>query len=105
MAAGHKIQRIPVLICRGLIRFYQICLSPLFPPVCRFQPSCSSYALDALRLHGFFKGLYLTVRRLLRCHPFHPGGWDPVPPKKRPAGEVKRQPPEVEGIFDFRNHQ
>ncbi|HLL53899.1 MAG TPA: membrane protein insertion efficiency factor YidD, partial [Myxococcaceae bacterium] len=48
--------------------------------LCRFHPSCSAYALEALRIHGPFRGLYLTARRLLRCQPFHPGGFDPVPP-------------------------
>ncbi|TDQ55535.1 membrane protein insertion efficiency factor YidD [Actinorugispora endophytica] len=64
------------------IRGYQRFISPLFPPVCRFYPSCSSYAVEALRVHGAFRGLWLTVRRLGKCHPFHPGGLDPVPPRK-----------------------
>jgi len=61
------------------IRAYQLLLSPLLPTCCRFHPSCSHYAAEALRRHGFFKGLHLGLWRLLRCHPFHPGGWDPVP--------------------------
>ena len=63
----------------GLIRFYQIFLSPLFPPSCRFYPSCSNYALEAVRRHGPFKGFFLTVKRILRCHPYCKGGYDPVP--------------------------
>lgn len=60
------------------VRFYQIGISPLFIPCCRFHPSCSEYAIIAIREHGPFKGLFLSAMRLLRCHPFHPGGYDPV---------------------------
>jgi putative membrane protein insertion efficiency factor len=67
-----------------LIRFYQRFVSPLFPPVCRFQPTCSHYGMECLRLHGAAKGSYLTARRILRCHPFNPGGYDPPP---LPAGD------------------
>lgn len=63
----------------GLIRFYQVLLSPLLGPHCRFYPSCSQYSLEAFRRFGFIKGAYLTVRRLLKCHPLHPGGFDYVP--------------------------
>ncbi|MCQ2596511.1 MAG: membrane protein insertion efficiency factor YidD [Treponema sp.] len=62
-----------------LIRFYQICISPWFPPCCRYTPSCSAYALEAIRKYGPIKGLYLAIRRILRCNPFHEGGYDPVP--------------------------
>lgn len=62
-----------------LIRFYQIWISPLIGPVCRFQPTCSHYAYQAFSKYGFFKGSYLTIRRLLKCHPFHRGGYDPLP--------------------------
>ena len=62
-----------------LVRFYQVCISPLKPPSCRFTPTCSQYAIEALRKYGPFKGLYLTVRRLLRCHPWGGSGYDPVP--------------------------
>ena len=62
-----------------LVRFYQLCLSPLKPPTCRFTPTCSQYAIEALRKHGPIKGLYLTVMRLLRCHPWGGSGYDPVP--------------------------
>lgn len=61
------------------IRLYRRWLSPLLPPACRFHPSCSVYALEALQKHGALRGLRLTVWRLLRCQPFHPGGFDPVP--------------------------
>ena len=63
----------------GLIRFYQLFISPLFPPTCRYYPTCSAYFIQALQKYGFFKGSYLGIRRILRCHPFHPGGYDPVP--------------------------
>jgi putative membrane protein insertion efficiency factor len=64
----------------GLIRLYQLTLSPLLGHCCRFEPNCSRYAIEALQQHGFWRGLGLTFRRLGKCHPFHPGGWDPVPP-------------------------
>lgn len=63
----------------GLIRAYQRLVSPLFPPSCRYYPSCSAYAIEALERHGLAKGSALAVRRILRCHPFNPGGYDPVP--------------------------
>lgn len=62
-----------------LIKGYRYFISPLFPPSCRFQPTCSQYAMEAIAIHGTFKGSWLAVRRILRCHPFHPGGYDPVP--------------------------
>lgn len=61
------------------IHFYRLCISPLLPPCCRFQPTCSQYALEALRKHGALKGGYLAVRRILRCHPWGGSGYDPVP--------------------------
>lgn len=66
-------------VLRALIRAYQLCVSPLLGPRCRFYPSCSSYALEALATHGAMRGSWLTLRRLGRCHPWHPGGFDPVP--------------------------
>jgi len=62
----------------GLIRLYQLFISPLIPPSCRFVPTCSQYAIDAIELHGPWRGMYLAIRRLLRCHPFNRGGFDPV---------------------------
>lgn len=62
-----------------LIKLYRLCLSPLLGPRCRFWPSCSSYALEALQRHGLWRGTWLSVRRLCRCHPGHPGGVDQVP--------------------------
>ena len=62
-----------------LIRAYQVAISPMLGSRCRFHPSCSEYSLDALRRHGLLPGLWLAVRRIGRCHPWHPGGYDPVP--------------------------
>ncbi len=62
-----------------LVRFYQKFLSPGLPPSCRFAPSCSQYTLEALRQYGALRGVWLGARRLARCHPWHPGGYDPVP--------------------------
>ena len=61
-----------------LLRGYQVLISPLLPPACRFTPTCSDYAIEAVRQHGALRGFYMAARRLLRCHPFHPGGYDPV---------------------------
>jgi putative membrane protein insertion efficiency factor len=65
----------------AIIRFYKFFISPLLGNNCRFYPSCSSYSLEALQLHGATIGSYLTLKRLLKCHPFHEGGIDPVPEK------------------------
>jgi len=63
----------------SLIRLYQLTLGGLLPPACRFEPSCSAYGYQAIEKYGLLKGGWLTLRRLTRCHPFHPGGYDPVP--------------------------
>lgn len=73
--------RIPVMLLRGLARGYQLFISPLLPPSCRYTPTCSQYALDALAAHGLLRGGWLTLRRLGRCHPWGGCGHDPVPPK------------------------
>lgn len=61
-----------------IIKGYQKIISPMFPPTCRFYPTCSSYFIQALEKYGFFKGSYLGIRRILRCHPWNPGGYDPL---------------------------
>lgn len=75
-------QQGPGRLALGFIRFYQRFISPLTPPACRFWPTCSNYAAQAIRIHGFWRGSRLTAWRLLKCHPLHPGGYDPVPPAK-----------------------
>lgn len=62
------------------IQGYRRWISPLFPPSCRFQPTCSQYALEAVERFGVLRGSWLAIKRIGRCHPFHPGGYDPVPP-------------------------
>lgn len=62
----------------ALLRFYKAAVSPLLPPSCRFVPTCSEYAMEAVEKYGALRGGWMGVRRLLRCHPFHPGGFDPV---------------------------
>ncbi len=73
------IQRIAVWLLSLPILFYRASISPMLPQSCRFAPTCSAYALEALRRHGPVKGMYLTIRRLLRCHPWGGSGYDPVP--------------------------
>lgn len=77
VAAASRLLTKPLVL---LIRGYQLWISPALPPSCRFYPSCSAYAIEALRVHGLIRGSALIVWRLLRCAPWHPGGIDPVPP-------------------------
>ena len=75
----------------GLVKFYQLCISPFTPPSCRFTPTCSQYALEALRKYGPLKGLWLALRRLSKCHPWGGSGYDPLPERKngRPTGPLR----------------
>ncbi len=66
-----------------IIRGYRQFISPLLPPSCRFQPTCSQYAIQAIERFGVSKGSFLAIKRIMRCHPFHPGGYDPVPLEKK----------------------
>lgn len=82
MKISHLLRPLSELLAQLLIlpiRFYQRCISPLTPPSCRFTPTCSQYAVEALRKHGPVRGLYLAIRRILRCHPWGGQGYDPVP--------------------------
>ena len=72
-------RRIVALPFIGLIRFYQKCISPLTPPSCRYTPTCSQYAIEAIRKYGVIKGTWLAVKRIARCHPWGGSGYDPVP--------------------------
>ena len=76
-----------------LIRLYQRWLSPLLPATCRFTPTCSHYAAEALKTHGFLRGMRLSLGRILRCHPFNPGGYDPVPSSAKHLPSVETGEP------------
>jgi len=92
----------------GLLTGYQRFVSPLLGPRCRFYPSCSAYALEAVRVHGALRGSWLAVRRLSRCHPFHAGGIDPVPGTDREQGSAAVAEPGVmssDGISPGRHEQ
>lgn len=82
-SSGHSLRRASVWLLSAPIHLYRVALSPLLPPSCRYTPTCSAYALEALKLHGPFKGLWLAVRRIGRCHPISwlggGTGIDPVP--------------------------
>ena len=73
------LRKIPI----GLIKLYQIILSPMIGPTCRFQPSCSYYAINAITEHGLIKGCWLSLKRIVKCHPLNDGGYDPVPEKNQ----------------------
>ena len=79
------VARVLVLAISGYRRF----ISPFLPPSCRFTPSCSAYAAEALTVHGTVRGIWLAARRLLKCGPWHPGGWDPVPPRRERPGHER----------------
>ncbi len=75
------IQRFVIWLMLGLVRGYQLVISPLLGPRCRFHPTCSHYAIEAIQRFGAVKGAWLAGKRILKCHPLHPGGEDPVPDK------------------------
>jgi len=78
-AQMERKRSVAMWVLRGPIRFYQLAISPMTPSVCRYYPSCSNYAIEAIDKYGALKGGWLAIRRILRCHPFRPGGFDPVP--------------------------
>lgn len=82
----------------ALVRFYQLAVSPWLPPSCRFTPSCSTFALEALETHGGLRGTWLTLRRLGRCHPWGGHGYDPVPPPTATHGAPASGREEILGI-------
>lgn len=86
---GDTVKKVLIFPAVVLIKFYQICISPFTPPSCRFTPTCSQYALEAIEVHGALKGSVLTLLRLMRCNILFPGGYDPVPPKKKKHSEGK----------------
>ena len=79
----QKLRRTVIWLMILPIRFYQKAISPLTPPSCRYYPTCSQYAVEALRQHGPLRGTWLAARRILRCNPWGGSGYDPVPPKKK----------------------
>lgn len=82
MSALRFVVGLPRLLIVSLLKLYRAVVSPMYGPTCRFYPSCSEYALVAVERHGVVRGGWLATRRLLRCHPWNPGGVDPVPPRE-----------------------
>ncbi|WP_294441128.1 membrane protein insertion efficiency factor YidD [uncultured Slackia sp.] len=80
-SVGSALRGLPARAALAVIRFYRRSISPMFPPSCRYIPTCSEYGLIAIQRFGFIKGGWLTLRRIGRCHPFRKGGYDPVPKK------------------------
>ncbi|MDF0529404.1 membrane protein insertion efficiency factor YidD [Tsukamurella sp. 8F] len=98
----HGVSELPRRALIGLIELYRTWISPVRPPTCRFVPTCSEYAVEALQTHGVLRGLVLAMIRLLKCGPWHRGGWDPVPERScghRPPGPPTGDPavPESQG--------
>ena len=79
LQAGSPVRRLPRRALIAFVRGYQLVLSPIFGGACRYYPSCSAYAIEALERHGALRGGWLAIARIGRCHPFRPGGFDPVP--------------------------
>lgn len=82
------VRRAPALALIGVFRLWQLLASPTYGQTCRFYPSCSAYGVEAVRVHGAVRGVWLTVRRIGRCHPWNPGGYDPVPSTGRAAPDA-----------------
>ena len=88
MTPFHSVMRFLLLLP---LRVYRVALSPLLPPRCRYAPSCSAYAVEAVERHGVIKGTALAVRRVMRCHPWGGSGFDPVPPASSPSSSSPQQ--------------
>jgi len=84
---GGRVKSLLILLIRG----YRLIISPLFPPVCRFHPTCSQYAIEAIARFGTWRGSWLAIRRISRCHPLNPGGYDPVPLREEGIGVGNRK--------------
>lgn len=97
--AVERLRQLPEALAVALIRLYQLTLSPLLGPNCRFHPTCSHYAIEAIRLHGLLAGGWLALRRVGRCHAWHPGGLDPVPPR---ADQTSTRTPEPAASYPIR---
>ncbi|HUX67746.1 MAG TPA: membrane protein insertion efficiency factor YidD [Terriglobales bacterium] len=91
-----RLRTLPQRAALACLRAYRQWLSPWLPPACRFYPTCSGYALEAIERFGLLRGGWLAARRLGRCHPFHPGGFDPVP--ERPAHAAPPAPPKAQWL-------
>lgn len=88
-----RVDEIPATVLAGAVRCYQLTLRAVIGANCRFEPSCSHYAIEALHTHGALRGTALTARRILRCNPWHPGGYDPVPPTQTSPSQTERTAP------------
>lgn len=86
----EKIRRALRIVFVALIKIYQFTISPLLGPRCRFYPSCSHYAIESFQTQSLLKAFYLSIKRILKCHPFHPGGFDPVPQAEQKTQPIKR---------------
>ena len=86
-----RMKKWPAHATLSVIRFYRRFVSPMFPPSCRFYPTCSQYALEAIQTHGFVRGVWLSTLRIGKCHPFHRGGFDPVPEARDCARREKHE--------------
>ncbi|MDQ1289831.1 MAG: uncharacterized protein QG622_3397 [Actinomycetota bacterium] len=82
------VRRLPALVLIGFFMAWRLLASPTYGQTCRFYPSCSAYGVEAVKVHGAWRGALLTVRRIGRCHPWNPGGYDPVPPTSRTAPDA-----------------
>ena len=95
MRGDRRLRHWPKQLALGAIQLYRLVISPMMAPHCRFEPTCSQYALTAIQEHGAVRGLWLTLKRLSKCHPLHRGGFDPVPRGLERSTKVTIDQPEV----------